>query len=178
MCVLGVVLKPIDPRSAAKVRTMNIEETPLPGIGVRRELRLATGRRVGVVTHRELILSRVDDPDACAASIPLTAEEAAGLGQLLGSAQLIAQLSTEQENLTGITTHQFMIRPGSTFAGRTLGQTQMRTRTGASIVALLRDGDVVGSPRPDEVLHVGDMVVIVGTEDGLAEAAHILQSRP
>ncbi|ALV46911.1 potassium transporter TrkA [Arthrobacter alpinus] len=160
---------------------MNIEETPLPGIGVRRELQLGIGRRVGVVTHRdgrtELILSRADDPDACAASIPLTAEEAAGLGQLLGSAQLIAQLTAEQENVSGISTHQILIRKGSAFAGRTMGDTQMRTRTGASIVALLRDSDVIGSPRPDEVLHVGDLVVIVGTDDGLAEAALILQSK-
>lgn len=160
---------------------MNIEETPLPGIGVRRELRLATGRRVGVVTHRdghtELILSRVDDPDACAASIPLSAEEAAALGSLLGSAQLITQLAAEQENVSGVTTHQILIRKGSRYAGRPLGDTQMRTRTGTSIVALLRDDNVIGSPRPDEVLHAGDLAVIVGTDEGLAEAALILQSR-
>lgn len=167
---------------AAKVGTMNIEQTPLPGIGVRRELLLATGRRVGVVTHRdgqtELILSRVDDPDACAASIPLNAEEAAALGTLLGSVQLVAQLTAEQEDVSGISTHQILLRKGSTFAGRTLGETQMRTLTGTSIVALLRDGDVIASPRPDAMLHVGDMVVIVGTDDGLAAAAQILQSQP
>lgn len=160
---------------------MNIEEIPLPGIGVRRELRLATGRRIGVVTHRdghtELILSRVDDPDACAASIPLSGEEASTLGQLLGSAQLVAQLSAEQEDVSGISTHQILIRKGSDFAGRPLGDTQMRTRTSTSIVALLRGDDVIASPRPDEILHVGDMVVIVGTDTGLAEAALILQSR-
>lgn len=157
---------------------MNIEQTPLPGIGVRRELQLASGRRVGVVTHRDgntdLILSRVDDPDACAASIPLRADEAAGLGALLGAAQLVAQLTEEQENVSGISTHQFMIRKGSAFAGRTLGETQMRTRTGASIVALLRDGKVIASPRPDATLHVNDLVVIVGTDEGLAAAAEIL----
>ena len=159
---------------------MNIEETPLPGIGVRRELRLATGRRVGVVTHRdghtELILSRIDDPDACAASIPLSAEEASALGSLLGSAQLITQLAAEQKDVAGVTTHQILIRAGGTFAGRPLGDTQMRTLTGTSIVALLRDDQVIGSPRPDQVLEAGDLVVIVGTEDGLSEAARILQS--
>lgn len=160
---------------------MNIEEVPLPGIGVRRDLKLTTGRRIGVVTHRDgqtdLILSRLDDPDTCAASIPLSAEEASALGSLLGSAQLVAQLSAEQENVSGISTHQILIRKGSRFAGRTLGETQMRTLTGTSIVALLREDEVIGSPRPDEVLHTGDLVVIVGTDDGLAEAATILQSR-
>ncbi|MCQ9164762.1 MULTISPECIES: cation:proton antiporter regulatory subunit [unclassified Arthrobacter] len=160
---------------------MNIEETPLPGIGVRREVRLATGRRVGVVTHRdghtELILSRVDDPDACAASIPLTAEEASALGTLLGSTQLIAQLANEQKDVTGVTTHQILLREGTAYAGRPLGDTQMRTLTGTSIVALLRGDEVIGSPRPDQILEVGDLVVIVGTETGLAKAAQILQSR-
>lgn len=160
---------------------MNIEETPLPGIGVRRELRLATGRRVGVVTHRdghtELIVSRLDDPDACAVSLPLSAEEAAALGGLLGATQLIAQLTAEQKNVPGVTTHQILVRDGSAFAGRPLGDTQMRTLTGTSIVALLRDEKVIGSPRPDQILQAGDMAVIVGTDAGLAEAAVILQSR-
>ncbi|WP_026556163.1 cation:proton antiporter regulatory subunit [Arthrobacter sp. 35W] len=160
---------------------MKIEEIPLPGIGFRRELLLGSGRRVGVVTHRdgqtELIVSRVDDPDACAASIPLSAEEAAALGGLLGGTQLIAQLTAEQKNVPGVTTHQILIRPGSAYAGRTLGDTQMRTRTGTSVVALLRSDEVIGSPRPDQVLEAGDLAVIVGTDSGLAEAAKILQTR-
>jgi len=160
---------------------MNIEETPLPGIGVRRELRLANGRRMGVVTHRdgqtELIISRRDDPDACAASIPLSAEESSALGALLGATQLIAQLSAEQKDVPGVTTHQILIREGSAFAGRPLGDTHMRTQTGTSIVALLRGPEVIGSPRPDQVLEPGDLAVIVGTDEGLADAALILQSR-
>lgn len=160
---------------------MNIEGTPLPDIGVQGKLRLATGRRMGVVTqrdgHTELTLSRVDDPDTCAVSIPLSAEQAAALGSVLGSAQFIAQLSAEQENVEGVTTHQIMIRPGSRCAGRPLGETQMRTRTGTSIVALLRDNAVIGSPCPDHLPQSGDLVVIVGAGNGLKEAAEIPQSR-
>lgn len=48
---------------------MNVEVTPLPGIGVRKDFALRNGRRTGVVTHRdgkiELIVSKSDDPDAC-----------------------------------------------------------------------------------------------------------------
>ncbi|MDQ6753102.1 MAG: potassium transporter TrkA [Actinomycetota bacterium] len=159
---------------------MKIEETPLPGIGVRRELMLANGRRVGVVTLRdgqtELIVSRIDDPDACAASIPLSAEESAALGGLLGGTQLIAQLTAEHKDLPGVTTQQFHIEENARYAGRTLGDTQMRTLTGASMVAILREGSVIASPRPDQLLKPGDVAVIVGTEAGLAAAADILQS--
>lgn len=161
---------------------MNIEETPLPGIGVRREVRLTNGRRLGVVIHRdghaELILSRVDDPDACAASIPLNADEASTLGTLLGSAQLMTKLADEQKHVTGVTTHQIMIRPGSYYEGRRISETKMRTRTGTSIVAILRDEEVIGSPRPDQLLLSGDLVVIVGTDAGLAEAAALLLELP
>jgi TrkA domain protein len=159
---------------------MKIEETPLPGIGVRRELMLANGRRVGVVTLRdgqtELIVSRIDDPDACAASIPLSAEESAALGGLLGGTQLIAQLTAEHKDLPGVTTQQFHIQENSPYAGRTLGDTQMRTLTGTSVVAILREGKVIASPRPDQPLKPGDVAVIVGTDAGLTAAADILQS--
>ncbi len=160
---------------------MNIVETPLPGIGVRRELTLTTGRRVGVVTHRdgqtELIVSRLDDPDACAVSLPLSADESAALGGLLGGTKLIAQLSAEQKDLPGVTTHQFLLHESARFADHTLGETQMRTRTGASVVAILREGAVIASPRPDQVLLAGDVVVVVGTDFGLAAAADILHSK-
>ena len=78
---------------------MNVEVTPLPGIGVRKDFALRGGRRVGVVTHRdgkiELIVSKSDDPDACAAELPLTADEAGALANLLGAPQLVAQLRGE-----------------------------------------------------------------------------------
>ncbi|MBW4093980.1 MAG: cation:proton antiporter regulatory subunit [Acidobacteria bacterium] len=157
---------------------MKIEETPLPGIGVRKEFSLASGRRVGVLIHRdgqtELIVSRKDDPDACAASIPLNAEESAALGGMLGGTQLIAQLTAEQRDLPGVSTQQFPIQPGTPFDGKTLGDTAMRTQTSTSVVAILRDNIVLASPRPTDELHAGDVLVIVGTESGLAAAATIL----
>jgi TrkA domain protein len=157
---------------------MDVEETPLPGIGIRKEITLATGRRVGVVIHRdgrsELIVSRHDDPDASLVSLPMTAEEAAGLGSLLGGARLVAQLTAEHRDIPGVSTEQVMIAPESPFAGRTLGDTQLRTRTGASVVAILRSGTVLPSPTPDFGLRAGDVLVIVGTADGLASASEIL----
>ncbi|MFI5086182.1 MAG: cation:proton antiporter regulatory subunit [Actinomycetales bacterium] len=157
---------------------MNIEETPLPGIGVRKEFSLASGRRVGVVIHRdgqtELIVSRLDDPDACAASIPLSADESAALGGMLGGTHLVAQLTAEHRDLPGVSTQQFQIHTGSRYDGRTLGDTQMRTLTGTSIVAIMRDGEVRASPRPADELKAGDILVIVGTDAGLAAAADIL----
>lgn len=50
---------------------------------------------------------------------------------------------------------------------RPLGDTQARTRTGVSIVAILRGQNVIPSPTPQEVLRDDDVVVAVGTREGL-----------
>jgi TrkA domain protein len=157
---------------------MNLEETPLPGIGVRREITLSTGRRVGVVMRRdgelELIVSQRDDPDACQASVRLTDEEAAALGGMLGAPQLVAHLTSQHSNLPGVNTQQFVLSDESPYAESSLGDTHLRTRTGASIVAVSRAGQVVPSPAPSFQLAAGDVLVVVGTSEGLDRAAELL----
>jgi TrkA domain protein len=162
------------------VGAVNVEVTPLPGIGVRKDFALRSGRRVGVVTHRdgqiELIVSKTDDPDACLASLPLTADEAGALANLLGAPQLIAQLDEEHRDLPGINTRQLPVRSGSPFDGRTLGDTAMRTRTSVSVVAVMRAGQVHPSPSPDFTFTAGDLLVAVGTSEGLDAAVKILKN--
>lgn len=153
--------------------------TPLPGIGVRKDFAMRSGRRIGVVTHRdgriELIISKDDDPDACMAELPLTIDEASTLANLLGAPQLVAQLTEEQRDLPGIKTKQIPVGDGSPFDGRTLGDTALRTRTGVSVVAVMRAGHVYPSPTPDFTLTAGDLMVTVGTTEGLDNAVKILK---
>lgn len=157
---------------------MNVEVTLLPGIGVRKEFVTSAGRRIGVIVckdgHNELILSEKDDPDATAESVALSNEEAAALGNLLGAPQLVAQLAEEHRDLPGINTRQLPVARGSRFDGALLGDTEMRTRTGVSVVAVMRAGQVQPSPAPSFTLVAGDLLVAVGTSDGLDAAAKIL----
>lgn len=163
---------------AVIVGRVNVEVTPLPGIGVRKDFALRSGRRVGVISLRdgtiELILSEPDDPDACVAEIPLAHDEAGALANLLGAPQLVAQLAEEHRDLPGIRTRQLPVNEGTPFDGRPLGDTAMRTRTGVSLVAVMRAGQVHPSPGPDFTLSAGDLVVAVGTHEGLEQAAAIL----
>ena len=146
---------------------MNIEVTPLPGIGVRKDFALRDGRRIGVVSQRDgklsLIVSKADDPDATLAELPLTTEEAGALSNLLGAPQLVAQLAEEQRDVPGIRT------------GRTLGDTALRSRAGVSVVAVMRAGQVHPSPLPDFTLTAGDLMITVGTSEGLDRAFKILK---
>ena len=157
---------------------VNVDVTPLPGIGVRKDFALGAGRRIGVINHREgpieLIVSKTDDPDACLASLPMTVDEAGALANLLGAPQLVAQLAEEQSEVPGINTRQLAIRPNSPFDGRSLGDTELRTRTSVSVVAIMRAGQVHPSPTPDFVFTAGDLLVTVGTAEGLETASKIL----
>lgn len=157
---------------------MNIDVTQLPGIGVRKDFAARSGRRIGVITHRDggidLIVSKRDDPDDCAAQLPLTADEAAALSNLLGAPQLVEKLRDDHRDLPGITTRQLPIADESPYSGRPLGDTRIRTRTKASIVAVMRAGQIYPSPGPDFVLAAGDLLVVVGTPPGLDAVLEIL----
>jgi TrkA domain protein len=74
----------------------------------------------------------------------------------------------------GVISEQVPIAVDSPYSGRTLGETHARTRTGASIIAVLRDTAVHASPGPEFVFEPGDIVIVVGTPDGTQAVADIL----
>ncbi|MBB4958790.1 cation:proton antiporter regulatory subunit [Micromonospora polyrhachis] len=157
---------------------VRVEQTALPGIGVRHDLLTTSGRRVGVVTHRngrrDLVLYDEDDPDASVADIPLTDDEADALADILGASLMLGQLSGLRQQAAGLLTEQISIPAGSPYVGRKLGDTKARTRTSASIVAVLREREVIASPDPTFRFEAGDVVVVVGTRTGLDGVSAIL----
>jgi TrkA domain protein len=157
---------------------VDIEETRLPGIGLRHDFVTRQGRRIGVISQkngaRELFMYDPDDPDSCRAVIDLTPEESEVVAELLGAPRVIERLARLSEQVEGITTEGIPVTADSPFTGRTLADAQIRTRTGASIVAVIRGDQVVPSPGPDFRFQIGDKVVVVGTEEGVHEAAKIL----
>ncbi|MBO4207728.1 cation:proton antiporter regulatory subunit [Micromonospora echinofusca] len=157
---------------------VRVEQTALPGIGVRHDLVTESGRRIGVVSHRngrrDLVLYDQDDPDASTDDVPLTDDEAEALADILGASLMLGQLSGLRQQAAGLLTEQIAIPAGSAYVGRKLGDTQVRTRTSASIVAVLRDREVIVSPDPSFRFEAGDVVVVVGTRKGLDGATAIL----
>ena len=163
------------------MKATRVEETPLPGIGLRHDFVTAAGRRVGVVSHRdgrrELVIYDARDPDACVAQVRLTDEEADALAEILGATRVIERLAALRQQVEGLVSEEIPVRPASAYDGRPLGDTRARTRTGASIVAVIRGGQVLASPGPEFVFAGGDVVVVVGTAEGVAAVADILAGR-
>ncbi len=73
-----------------------VEETRLPGVGVRHEFTTANGTRLGMVTYlsgrRELVIYDERDPDECRMTLELSEDDARALADLLGGSQVIEHL--------------------------------------------------------------------------------------
>jgi TrkA domain protein len=157
---------------------IDILSRPLPGIGVCQELELRAGRRIGIVTRRDglrdLVLYDAEDPDAAMDRIELTDDESNAIAEILGAPQLLMQLASLRQQAEGLLVQQIPVPLGSPYAGRTLGDTQTRTRTGASIVAVIRQGTATPSPGPTFGLEAADLVVVVGTKEAIDQVVAIL----
>ncbi len=58
--------------------------------------------------------------------------------------------------------------------GRTLAEAHIRSRVGASVVAVLRAGEVISNPDTSFVFQDGDLVGLLGSSGQLAEAGELL----
>lgn len=157
---------------------IRIEKTELPGIGVRHDVLTSAGRRIGVISHRDgerdLALYDAEDPDACRDIIAMTDDEATALADLLGGSIILSQLSGLTADAAGVFTEHLQLPAASPYLNRPLGDTRTRTRTGVSIVAIVRGMEVIPSPTPAVVLNPGDTIIAVGTREGLASLGHLL----
>ena len=159
---------------------MEIHETRLPGVGLRHDMSTRSGRQLGVVTHqtgkRDLVVYDKHDPDASQEVIHLTDDESDALADLLGADRIIGPLGKLLQQIEGLAIDWLEIRPGSTWAGKTIADTQARTRTGVSIVAVLHEGNATPAPGPDYCFQLDDTVVVVGTPKGVKALAAILDA--
>ena len=156
-----------------------MNEVLLPGVGLRYEFTNHDGDRIAVVARRtgefELVVYSKGDPDAGRPVVRLNSQEADTVAEILGAPRMAERFADLTREVPGLMAAQVQVNPGSPFADQPLGQTRARTRTGASIVAVVRGENVIASPSPQEVLRAGDVLVVIGTHEGIAGVQHIVQ---
>src|SRR5687767_4000473 len=149
----------------------DVTETQLPGVGVRHEFMTSAGERVAVLPHRngrrEVAVYRRDDPDAATTVVHLSPDDSRTLAELLGATQVSEAITAVQQQLEGLAIDWITIPGGSRYATATIADGAFRTATGASIVAVIRGENTTAAPVPQYRFAAGDVVVAVGTSDGL-----------
>lgn len=158
---------------------MDVKETLLPGVGLRYEFDNSDGDRIGVIAHRkgdfEVLVYASNDPDRARRVFRLTEREAEAMAQILGAPRMVESYADLTKEVPGLDAGQVEVGIQSPYAGRPLGDTRARTRTGASIVAIVRDEQVLASPGPDENLALNDVLVVIGTADGIAAVRQLVE---
>ncbi len=157
---------------------VDVRETKLPGVGVRHEFTTDNGNDVGVLVHhdgrREILVYDSDDPDRCTTLVNLTAADTRTLSELLGGSQVTEAVVAVQQEIEGLAIEWIQLESGSPAVGTTIGDGAYRTRTGSSVVAVMRGDESVPAPGPEFAFQEHDVVVAVGTTDGLARLRELL----
>lgn len=63
--------------------------------------------------------------------------------------------------------HEFRVEAGSPLIGKNLGETQFRTRTGGTILAIRRDGKEIVSPDASTIIMENDVLTVVAPEEAI-----------
>jgi K+:H+ antiporter len=84
------------------------------------------------------------------------------------------QMDALNQFLVGTTTDIFSILEGSPVVGKTLTEVDLRSRSGATVIAVVRDGKSHHNVGGDFTLAAGDMLVLLGSHKALDEAGQLM----
>lgn len=156
-----------------------VTESELPGFGVRYEFSTADDRQLGVIVHksgqRDLLVYDEDDPDRCTETIALDPESSQLLTELLGGSKVTRRLGEMQQEVEGLVIEWIPIEADHPSVGRSIGELEIRTKTGVSVVAIVHDDHAQPAPGPEQELHGGDVIVAVGTKAGIEQVRTLLR---
>ncbi|MEK7377688.1 MAG: NAD-binding protein [Candidatus Binatota bacterium] len=76
--------------------------------------------------------------------------------------------------LVGTTTDTFLIVEGSPAVGKSLERLELRSRSGVTVISVVREGKSIHNPGADFLLAVGDVLVLLGSHKELDQAMQIL----
>ncbi|UVE51225.1 potassium transporter TrkA [Haloferax larsenii] len=146
---------------------MTVYESDLPGVGKKHEVELGDESRLVIVTHntgkREVFRRESADSDS-EKLFELDDKLARQVGTLLEGAYFQPVRSGDIETLLGEDTliEWVEVEEGSEVAGQTLGESDLRQVTGASVIAIERGDEVITSPGGDATVEAGDRLVVIG----------------
>ncbi|MEZ5175107.1 MAG: cation:proton antiporter regulatory subunit [Acidimicrobiia bacterium] len=157
-----------------------IEESDLPGVGRRYEFTSGDDRRIGVIHHKsgrkEVFVSAPGDHDLCVVSLNVDGHDARTLAELLGGTSIAESLAELQQEIEGLLIDWLPVEEGTPYDDRTIGDAQIRTRTGVSVVAVVRDDEPIPAPGPQFHVAAGDILVVVGTAAGIETVRELLRT--
>ncbi|MDF2946698.1 MAG: trkA-N domain protein [Bacillales bacterium] len=69
---------------------------------------------------------------------------------------------------------EYKITPDSKVLNLTISESNIRKETGVTIIAIHRNGELIGSPAPSELLRLDDVVIVLGLTEDLSKLENYL----
>jgi len=157
---------------------MSVYETDLPGVGRRFDLELSTGAVASVVIHHDgrcELYRREGDADA-ERLFRLTGDEANKLGSILEGAYFESVSLDDLSVPLGDAIIEWVeLSEESPLVGTPLRDTDIRGRTGATVVAVQRGEETTPNPDPSYEFVAGDLLVAIGTREEQAALRELVE---
>jgi TrkA domain protein len=158
---------------------MDIIESDLPGVGKKHEIEIGGGQRLVIVTHntgkRQLFLKAGPDADS-EELFELSDKLARTVGTVLEGAyfQPVASEKVETMLTEGTLLEWYGIENDSPLVGETLRSADVAQRTGVTVVAIQREGEVLSDTLGEAEIRAGDTLVVVGDRESCDQFENLL----
>jgi TrkA domain protein len=145
-----------------------IRDIALPGIGHKFEIDSRRGDKLVVIVHddgtREIYRFSPVDPDQSLLMATLDDEESRQLAGIIGGLSYTPKaLESAELALQDLVIEWYRLQAGSTLIGKTIGELEVRKKTGATIMAVVeKDRHKTINPGPEQRLQVETTLVVAG----------------
>lgn len=159
---------------------MNIRESDLPGIGRKFQITARSGDKLTIIIHdsgrRELYYHSEDDPDESIAMGTLDDDEARRVAAIIGGMSYMPKaLETIDVELDDLVIEWYKIERHAKCIGQTIGNMQIRFKTGATIIAVVeKSGHKSVNPGPDYTFVADSVLIIAGERQQIKAVKDIL----
>lgn len=160
----------------------NIRESDLPGIGRKFQIETRSGDKLVVVIHddgrRELYHFDNDDPEESISMITLDDTEARQIAGIIGGMTYKPKaLESVEVALDELVIEWYKVDPTSKCVGRTIGDLQIRQKTGATVIAVIdKDHRQRVNPGPEQVLKAEATLVVTGERHQVKACKRMISS--
>jgi TrkA domain protein len=147
---------------------MRVFETYVPGVGRRYTLRFPSGGEFVVLLHddgRRRTYWRGEEADDSEALFEVSESQARKIAEIFDGTYLHPVEGDLNETLRDARLKWVEVTDDSPVANRSIREAGIRSRTGASILAIQRGATTLSNPDADAEIRPGDTLVVVGTDE-------------
>lgn len=155
-----------------------VRESDLIGIGKKYQIETEAGDHMVVVIHddgRRELYRYDDEENESRCVMTLSDEESRQIAGIIGGLSYKPKaLDTIQVALDDLIIEWLKVEKSDKATDKSIGELEVRQRTGATIIAAIEEGDSIINPGPDYVISPGVTLVVAGKRNHIRLLKEIL----